>query len=196
MRSTRQGWLRPSGSATPVWGRSVRSKLSGRRYRWTSDRIVAWLLHRTKDTAVASDRIGASHATEIRHVPEHSCRNGWLAAFGQGNHSFDRAGEGAWRKIDGLLRLARLSAARVRRRGDVRAGIAPGVRRAMQEGGRSDLKRHRRQGQSGGYSIHGGAGRRGGTVESEPGCREIAEMRRDRHGIAWTPRRIGASPRQ
>src|ERR1700681_1387163 len=146
MRWTRQGWLGPSGSATPVWGRSVRSKLSGRRYRWTSDQIVAWLLHRTKDAAVASDRISASHATETRHVSEHSCRHGWLAAFGQGNHSCDRAGAGAWREIDGLLRLARLSVTRVRRRGDVRAGIAPGVRRAMQEGGRSDLERRRRQG--------------------------------------------------
>src|ERR1700682_2046285 len=66
----------------------------------------------------------------------------------------------------------------------------------MQEGGRSDLKRRRRQGQSGGHPIHGGAGYRGGTVASDPGCSEEAEMRRDRHGIAWPPRRIGAAPRQ
>src|SRR6266853_536733 len=103
--------------------------------------IVAWLMRRTKDdTTVASDRISASHATEIRHVPEHSCRHRWLAAFGQGNHACDRAGASAWREIDRLLRVARLSVTRVCRRGDVRAGIAPGVRRSMQEGGRSDLK--------------------------------------------------------
>src|SRR5438270_12179251 len=105
-------------------------------------------MHLTKDDiTVASDRIRASHATEIRHVPEHSCRHRWLAAFGQGNHACDRAGPSAWRKIDRLLRVARLSVARVRRRGDVRAGIAPGVRRAMQEGGRSNLKCGRRESQ-------------------------------------------------
>src|SRR5438477_10228290 len=98
-------------------------------------------MHLTKDDiTVASDRIRASHATEIRHVPEHSCRHRWLAAFGQGNHACDRACASAWRKIDRLLRVARLSVARVGGRGDVRAGMAPGVLRDEQDVVRSDLR--------------------------------------------------------
>src|ERR1700676_3734730 len=95
--------------------------------------IVAWLMDRTKDdTSPTSDRISASHAREIHHVSKHSCRHGWLAAFSQGNHSCDRAGTCAWREIDRLLRLARLSVTRVRRWRDLRAGSAPGVCRDVQ----------------------------------------------------------------